>query len=607
MPRDVFPAILVLLLLVVGCGDKDGVRVGIKPFTEQEILAEVLDRVLTDAEIATRPPYRCRDTYDCQRALESGYVDVMVEYTGTALHLVGAPPADQAVPEVQWLDSLYGPMGIRWTTPLGFDNGYVWLMPTATATAAGMQTLSDLAERDEPLRVATPPEYVRRPRDGLPATAERYGIALAPEPLIEADPLARYQAVLQGRADVAVGYATDGNLQALGFTVLADDLSFFRRYQAALMVRDDALEREVGLAEALSSIENQIDGETMQRLNRAALGGEPAESVALRFLREHDLLGEAPAPVRRVPLKVAVGSEAIERAFGTQALAAVRTVFDDRTVVLEQTDAPVRAVARGEARLAVAGAEAFFDQDRRGRIRRRQDVEAVAVLGRNVVHVLAPAGSDRTALSGKVGVSAGGFADRLLALAGTEATGRGSTQEMVAAVQAGELDAALVIAPQGDTVIAEALEAGLSLIDLSGWLEAERPFAMPFLRPMRLRPGTYPNQDAAIDTLASQVLLVAATPRTGPSLAGGPAAAIPAGARPLQAQQREALADAVGNPEAPDPAVPSAYALSRSTPTETPSQRWVDGALNAFVIAFLAWLAFIVLDPRDQKPDPDEA
>lgn len=608
---------LTWLGLLSGCSDQVGVRVGVKPFSEQEILAEILERVVEDRGIATRPAYRCTDTFDCQRALDSGYIDVMVEYTGTALHLLGAPPPSEDISQVEWLDSLYAPMNVRWLAPLGFDNGYVWVMPSATASAAEVETISGLHDWPQPLRLAVPPEYVRRPRDGLLATVERYGLQIDPEPLVEPDPLARYQAVLAGRADVAVGYATDGNHGSLGFTRLRDDLEFFGDYEAVVIVRRDALQREPALADALQTLRDQIEPAQMQAMNAAAaIRGEPAQAVARRFLRDRELLSAPLESSKRVPLRIAVATPEIERAFGTRALAAVRQVFEGRTVALHPDDEPLRAIRRGQARLGLVGAEAFFDLDRRGRLKRNRDIEAVAVLGRRVVHLLAPQGADASVLDGKVGVVRGGAAERvaarLLALSTDGATiqPRRSKEELFADVTSGTLDAALVLAPEGDPDVTEALRGELTLIGVSNWLDAERQFQLPFLRPLRLRADAYPGLSQPVDTLASQVLLVAAAPTVGPNLAGGPAAALPAGSKPLDPEQAQALAEAIGNPEEPDPAVPSAWGLSGQNAMQTPSAHWVDAALNAFVIGFLAWLIFVVIDPRDAASDdavPEDA
>ena len=77
------------LLAGVACNGSGPIRVGAKPFPEQRILAEMTAELLSKSGYGTRPVRNCDDSYDCQRQLQSGRMDLMVEYTGTALHLMG--------------------------------------------------------------------------------------------------------------------------------------------------------------------------------------------------------------------------------------------------------------------------------------------------------------------------------------------------------------------------------------------------------------------------------------------------------------------------------------------------------------------------------------
>jgi hypothetical protein len=205
-------------------------------------------------------------------------------------------------------------------------------------------------------------------------------------------------------------------------------------------------------------------------------------------------------------------------------------------------------------------------------------------------------------LDGKVGIPEDGdearLAKTMLRFGNNTPAQQEEIDVLLAEVREGGLDAALVAAPQGDPEIASALEKGLVLVSMKDWLDAERQLRFPFMRPVRLRPDTYPGQTETIETLSSQVLLVAASGADSKINAGGPAAAVPTGGRPLTTAERKALAAAVGTSEAPDPAIPSPWSLATHQEGEAQGSVWADRLLNAFVIAFLAWLFFIVLDPR---------
>jgi glycine betaine/choline ABC-type transport system substrate-binding protein len=83
------------------------------------------------------------------------------------------------------------------------------------------------------------------------------------------------------QADVAVGSATDAQIQTLDLVMLADDRHAFPPYEAVPVVRRATLERFHGLDAVLASLAGKLSATTMRRLN-AEVDGEhrsPAEVV----------------------------------------------------------------------------------------------------------------------------------------------------------------------------------------------------------------------------------------------------------------------------------------------------------------------------------------
>ena len=591
-----------LILLVAACGDGQHLRIGTKPFAEQEILAEIITAVLDDAEIRTHPPLRCADTYECHRALREGDIDLMVEYTGTALHFVGEPPPSKSVDPLPRLQELYAPMGVRWVAPLGFDNGYVWLVPSGVG---GDKTMSELAKRGSPIRIASPPEYLRRPRDGLMATADRYGVRIAEPPLVITDPLERYHAVTTGRADVAIGYRTDGDPLELGLRPLRDDLEFFGPYRAAIVAREDALQATKGLAATLGRLEGRIDGDTMRDLNReVALHGQAIDAVAARFVYAEGLVEERRLPGRASEVTVAYGSELVGQSVGARTLSALRTTFPEQPVRLRDTADPLADLLGGRARFAIVTADAFF-RTRRGRLKRRSDAAALAVLGHLTVHVLTRPESAAEPLGGRVGVDARtpAIGDAVTAGLGLQPARRDELPALLSALTEGSIDVAIVPAFAGDDAIQAPLADGsVRLAPVVDLLDAEQLLRAPWLRRARIPADTYPGQPDPVETISTQVLLAGPVHRFPHHQAvGGPAAAVALSGPTLTAAQLETLVDAVGIPETPDPALPS-QAIRREAADASGS--WLDGLLNAVVIAFLAWLFLMVAAPLDRRAQP---
>ena len=609
----VLPPIL-LALLLAGCDDgTPEVRVGAKDFHEQRILAEMAAAILRAEGLAVAPVVACGDSYSSQAMLREGEIDLMVEYSGTGLNFLGIP-ADDRDASLETVRRLYEPLGMRWLGPLGFDNSYCVLVPSGRASAIGLESIGDLADPEHfpgGIRVACPPEYLRRPGDGLAPLLETYGLTLAGPPISILDVVDRVRAVQDGRADVAIGYRTDGVIPELGLRVLEDPRGFFPPYEAAFVVREEAIARSPALPAVLDRLEGALGPEAMRRLNFDVeiRGRRPAE-VALEFLRRRGLVPEAleGEPVGEgTVLAVAIADE-----FGAlegRAVLATRRAFPGRPVRVEAVDDPPSAIARGEARLALMGAGRFFPEGRGIPSRRENRVEAVAVVGSRLLHIVRrddDIGDDP--FEGRIGLppangGAGRVADRVIATLDDRpsVSARGTAVALLSKVRASEIDAALLLADPGDALIAEALSVGdLALASLPGWLSPSRAVRLPELRPARLPAATYAHQDEPIETIVEQVVL-AGPSRQSSLLAngGGPFSAPRRTSAPLSGVEVEALAAATGVLEAPAPTLPSAWNHGPPDPLDDPLEvhSAVAAILNMLAIAFLVWLVFLVRAP----------
>ena len=618
---------LVLLLGMIfvsaaGCGSGGGapIRVGAKGFAEQTILAHVLVKLLRANGHARAMVEACGDTYACHRAMQAGKLDLMVEYSGTGVTFLGGKVArgNSALPEAR---RLYKELGLTWLGPLGFDNGYRLLVNSELASALELRTIGHLSRVNRRLRVALPREYLRRPRDGLASLSRRYGLRFASEALIIEDPGRRFRALFQGKADVAVGYATDGVIGRLGLRVLRDPLAFFPPYEAAVMVRDDLLSRAPGMRKLLGKLEGGMDTGTMQRLNyQVQVQGRSPERVAAAFLRSARLIkGKTPAqlPTRELVVAVAEGDMGPMASLVTRGLQAVRAVFPERPAAARGVAQPVARVHDSTARLAILGAERFFARDGARPPIRESRVEALAVLGTRMIHLVrrSPPSDGRSSLSGRVGVPPAGsggalVAGALLTLSGSRVAMRGTPDLLLDALAQNRLDAVLLLAEAGDARVAERMgKHKLALLPMvweklvsgqvTGWLSPEKAVQLPYLRPARIPAGTYPGQDGEVETLGSQVVL--AGPARGamtPAGGGGPAAALPTRGKHLDRKLVEALARATGVPEAPDPVLPSAWSVRPVTGAEQQDQgsglEVLDTSLNLAAISFVAWLFFLL-------------
>ncbi|MFN3198287.1 MAG: glycine betaine ABC transporter substrate-binding protein [Bradymonadia bacterium] len=595
------------VLTLLGCSDDSrAIRVGAKSFAEQKVLAEALVILLRAEGLPAEQVVDCDDTYACQRALRSGQLDVMVDYTGTGLAFVGASPSGEK--GLDLVRKLYKPLGLRWVVPMGFDNGYRLLVPSGRAQSMGWSSIADLARLEGGVRVAAPQEFLRRPGDGLAALLRRYGLRMAAEPLVVNDPQARMEALLDGRADVAVGYATDGAIVGLGLHVLEDSLGFFPPYEAAVVARTGAMSTHKDLEAVLNRLHNRISVEEMRTLNYAVeVSGQTAKAVARQLLEAEELIPEGSSEEGAKPIVVAVSAADGLTEPSQRALRAASQAFSGRPVSVKPVRDPVQAVVDGEARLAVLGAERFFPLRRRGRFIREDRIEAVAALGTRMVHVLRRADDLQVQdpLSGRVGVqerdSGGAWAgEALLSLSTQQAATSSDVKSLLGKLAAQELDAVVLLVPPGEAAVSEALSSGqAALVNLTGEWTANRVSQLPFFREARLPPATYPGQNMAMETLAAQVVIAGPGRQGLGEGGGGPAAAIRPSSRPLSPEQVKALSSATRISEAPDPALPSAWNVQAGAPNPAEaaglSPSVVDTGLNVFVFAFLIWLIRVTL------------
>ncbi len=573
------------MFLLFACVQDAPLVVGAKPFAEQRVLGEALRMLLLQEGERVQPLLGCQDTWDCQQRLQAGEVDLAVDYTGTGLSLMAAPSGGSALSRVR---AAYAPLGVDWLEPIGFENTYLLLVPDWRAVAQDVTTMSALAALG-PVTLAVPPEFVRRPTDGLAPMVRRYGLTVD-DVLVEEEVGARLAMVIDGRADVAVAYSTDGAIAALPMVPLDDDLGFFPDYAAVTVAHADSVVERPAVARVASLMAGRLDDREMQVLNHQVevAGYDPAQ-VARAWLRDEGLVdglslelaapvGLAVDPVDGLDALLGPSRQAVRDALPSQP---VRVVLQD----------PVQALASGEARVALLGAERFFTRSRKG-VQRDEGMVAEVVLGTRYVHLLRPVGaSGEPRTLGVLGGGAARVAELLWQVDAHTAAGLDELLEKVGS----SYDAALVLAPPGDPELADVLARhGLELAAVS----APGGTDLAWLRAARIPAGTYPGQASVVETVSSQVLLASAAVPNDPMLAGGPVAALPSSPRPLERATADALVAALGASEAPDPVLPVARRARKAPAADT---ALLDTALNIGVLAFLAWLGVLAI--RREEPD----
>ncbi|WP_035985733.1 glycine betaine ABC transporter substrate-binding protein [Leptolyngbya sp. KIOST-1] len=283
-------------LVVAACGGGGGddvISVGSKDFTEQLIIGEMYALVLEENGFTVERKLNLGGTPVAQAAIESGEIDLYPEYTGTALLTVLKLPvsSDQQAVFDTVKQAYEEQFNLVWLEPSPMNNTQALAMTEERADALAIRTISDFAAQASNLTLIGPPEFEVR-EDGLPGLQAAYGnFSLGEYRAVDAG--LRYRGLVDGQADVAVAFGTDGEINAFNLVVLEDDQGLFPPYQVAPIVSQAALEANPGIADALNQLSPLLNDEVMRQLNYEVSGNqrEPAD-VAREFLLDAGLITE---------------------------------------------------------------------------------------------------------------------------------------------------------------------------------------------------------------------------------------------------------------------------------------------------------------------------
>ena len=274
--------------LVAGCAfDGSAIRVGSKNFTESFVIAEIYAQALERAGLRVERLFNLGSTQIAIAAMERGNIDCYPEYTGTALidvlHL--APIADSRKAYAVVARLFAQRYGIVWLTPSPMNDSQALATTGAIAESRRLATLSDVAATAPNLRLATIQEFLARP-DGLPGLQRFYGGFKFRE-VRTYDIALKYRALLEGKADVASAFSTDGAIAIDELVILRDDRHFWSAYNVAPVVRKAALAARPQIARILNAVSTRITDLAARTMNAAVENSQqdPAD-VATRFLSQ---------------------------------------------------------------------------------------------------------------------------------------------------------------------------------------------------------------------------------------------------------------------------------------------------------------------------------
>jgi osmoprotectant transport system substrate-binding protein len=286
-------AVTVIACTGGGGGESSGapIRVGSKDFTEQFILGEMYALVLENAGLQVERKLNLGGTPVAQAGLESGEIDLYPEYTGTGLLTVLKLPteSDRQTAFDKVAQGYKEQFNLVWLDPAPMNNTQALAMTQEKSDALEIKTISEMAAKADQLVMIGAPEFAER-QDGLPGLQAAYGNFQLKE-YKAVDSGLRYKGLVDGDADVAVAYGTDGEISAFDLVLLEDDKKLFPPYQVAPVVRQAAIDANPDIADALNALAPKLTDEVMQRLNYEVSGNQrEPEEVAKEFLTQEGLV-----------------------------------------------------------------------------------------------------------------------------------------------------------------------------------------------------------------------------------------------------------------------------------------------------------------------------
>lgn len=247
---------------------KKHVVVGSKNFTEQYIVGQMIKQMLENRgfEVELKSDLT---SMALRGGLESGDLDIVAEYTGTAwmthLQQEYKPAMDHndVFKGVQKMDS---DNDIIWLHPIWNNNTYALACWKDFARSNNLDSLSDFADyckkMDGKISTFVDFEFSTRP-DGLPALEKHYGFHISESHLKTGAPGASLLGLKNKQAELGMVFGTDAAIAENDWMVLKDDKSFFPPYDLAPCVRREVMKQYPEIEKILLALVSSFPGGNM--------------------------------------------------------------------------------------------------------------------------------------------------------------------------------------------------------------------------------------------------------------------------------------------------------------------------------------------------------
>ncbi|TQL69063.1 osmoprotectant transport system substrate-binding protein [Nocardioides albertanoniae] len=278
----------------------ESLSVGSKNFTESILLGKMTVIMLKSAGADVKDLTNIPGSAAAREAQLAGQIDLTWEYTGTAwlTYLENAKPIpDERKQYIATRDADLRENDLVWLPPAPMNDTYTMAITAESEKKYGITKLSEMSKVPAKERTfCIESEFTNRP-DGLKGMLDAYGLRLGSPQGVPRKNLrtlqtgAIYDATAKGQCTFGEVFTTDGRIKALDLTPLADDRSFFPKYNASLVVPEKVLEESPDIEKLFGPVSEKLTNDVIAELNAEVDvdGRDPAE-VAWDWLREEKLV-----------------------------------------------------------------------------------------------------------------------------------------------------------------------------------------------------------------------------------------------------------------------------------------------------------------------------
>lgn len=268
--------------------DPRAVRIASFDFTESVVVAEIYAQALERAGIPVVRRLRLAAREEIQPALEQGLIDLLPEYTGTALTFldrsVGRATAD-AEATYRHLQAAFAERNMTTLAPAPASTQNALAVTRLTAERNGLRRVSDLVPVAARMVLGGPPECPQRPFC-QPGFESVYGLRFRSFMALDAAGPLTVGALQSGQVDVALLFTTTPEVETSGFVLLEDDRRLQPAENVVPVVRTTVADRYRGqLAAVLDPVSAVMTQDDLRQLNKQVdLDGHTPAEVARLWL-----------------------------------------------------------------------------------------------------------------------------------------------------------------------------------------------------------------------------------------------------------------------------------------------------------------------------------